>query len=145
MLVDSPPQGIINVIHGIIELERVCKLRGMIKKAEHIRKVLNVQPIMKKGKTEAKNVITFFDRDLARLQSPHNDALVVKLRVKNFDIKRILINQGSSYKIMYYETFKQLKVENIDLAPAISPLVGFDSMLEWPVSKIILPVKKLGR
>ena len=42
---------------------------------------------------------------------------------------------------MYYETFKQLKLEDKDLAPATSPLIGFNSIPEWPVGKIILPVK----
>ncbi|XP_028122182.1 uncharacterized protein LOC114319374 [Camellia sinensis] len=92
MPVDEPPQGVINVIHGIIEPEQVCELRGMIKKAEHLKEVLSAQPAIKKGKIEATNVISFSDKDLARLHCPHNDALVVTLRVKNFDIKRILID-----------------------------------------------------
>ena len=111
----------------------------MIKKAEHIREVLSAQPNVKKEKTEAMNVIIFSDKDLARLQNPHNDALVVTLRVKNFDIKRILIDQGSSCEIMYYETFKQLKLEDRDLSPATSPLVGFNSMPEWLACNHALP------
>ncbi|XP_028105032.1 uncharacterized protein LOC114304047 [Camellia sinensis] len=92
MPADGLPQGIIKIIHGIIEPKRVCELSGMIKKAEHMEEVLSAQPTMKKGKWVEKNVITFFDRDLARLQSPHNDALVDILHIKNFDIKRILID-----------------------------------------------------
>ena len=42
---------------------------------------------------------------------------------------------------MYYETFKQLKLEDKDLAPATSPLFGFNSIPEWPVGKIILSVR----
>ncbi|GMP60167.1 hypothetical protein CsSME_00023149 [Camellia sinensis var. sinensis] len=34
-----------------------------------------------------------------------------------------------------------MKLEDKDLAPATSPLVGFNSQPEWPVRKIILPVK----
>ncbi|XP_028066694.1 uncharacterized protein LOC114269567 [Camellia sinensis] len=130
MPANGPPQSVINVIHGIIKPERVCELKGMIKKAEHMRKVQSTQPAAKKGKTEATNVITFSDNDLARLQSPHNNALVVTLHVKNFDIKRILIDQESSCEIMYYETFKQLKLMDKDLVPVTSPLVGFNSMPE---------------
>ncbi|XP_028085807.1 uncharacterized protein LOC114286797 [Camellia sinensis] len=139
--VDTAPQGVINVIHGIIEPARVCKLRGMIKKAEHMREVLFVQPTVKKGKTDEKDVLTFSSKDLDKIQMPHNDALVVTLRVKNFDIKRILIDQGSSVEIMYYDAFKQMKLEEKDLAPATSPLVGFNSQPEWPIGKIILPVR----
>ena len=92
VVLDAAPQGVINVIHGIIEPARVCELRGTIKKAEHMREVLSVQPAVKKGKTEEKDVLTFSSKDLERIQMPHNDALVVTLRVKDFDIKRILID-----------------------------------------------------
>ncbi|XP_028117257.1 uncharacterized protein LOC114314927 [Camellia sinensis] len=138
---DAAPQGVINVIHGIIEPTRVCELGGMIKKAEHMREVLSVQLAMKKGKTKEKYILTFSSKDSERVQVPHNDALVVTLRVKNFDVKRILIDQGSSVEIMYYDAFKQMKLEDKDLAPATSPLVGFNSQPEWPIGKILLPVK----
>ncbi|XP_028064701.1 uncharacterized protein LOC114267827 [Camellia sinensis] len=136
---NATSQGVINVIHGIIEPARVCELRGMIKKAEHMREVLSVQPAVKKGKTEEKDILTFSSKDLERIQVPHNDALVVTLRVKDFDIKRI--DQGSLVEIMYYDEFKQMKLEDKDLAPATSPLVGFNSQPKWPIGKIILPVK----
>ncbi|XP_028093823.1 uncharacterized protein LOC114293934 [Camellia sinensis] len=103
---EAAPQGVINVIHGIVEPARVYELRGMIKKAEHMREVLSVRPAVKKGKTEEKDILTFSSRDLERIQMPHNDALVVTLRVKDIDIKRILIDQGSSVEIMYYDAFK---------------------------------------
>ncbi|XP_028114887.1 uncharacterized protein LOC114312791 [Camellia sinensis] len=39
---EAPSEGVVNVIHGIVEPARVCKLRGIIKKAKHIREVLSV-------------------------------------------------------------------------------------------------------
>lgn len=138
---EVPPQGVVNAIHGIVVPARVCELRGMIKKAEHMREVLSLQLAIKKGKTEEKDVISFSTRDLERIQTSHNNALVVTLPVKEFDVKCILIDQGSSVEIMYYDAFKQLKLRDTDLAPATSPLVGFNSQLEWPLGKINLPVK----
>ncbi|XP_028100062.1 uncharacterized protein LOC114299499 [Camellia sinensis] len=82
----------------------------MIKKIEHMREVLSVQPTFKRGKAKEKNGISFSDRDLARLQNTYNDALVITLHVKDFNIKRILIDQSSSFEIMYYDAFKQLKL-----------------------------------
>ncbi|XP_028071224.1 uncharacterized protein LOC114273623 [Camellia sinensis] len=137
----TPPQGVINVIHGVVKPAQVCKLRGMIKKVEHMREVLSVQPAVKRGKTKEKNMFSFLSRDIERIQTPHNDALVVTIRVRDFDVKRILIDQGSLVEIIYYDAFKQLKLKDADLAPITSPLVGFNSQLEWPMEKIILPVK----
>ncbi|XP_028057641.1 uncharacterized protein LOC114261566 [Camellia sinensis] len=105
-VLDAAPQGVINVIHGIIEPIRVCELREMIKKVEHVREVLSVQPAVKNGKTEIKDILTFSSKDLDRIQTPYNDALVMTLRIKDFDIKRILIDQGSSVEIIYYDAFK---------------------------------------
>ena len=141
MPIDPPPQGVINVIHGVFEPERICELKGMLKTAEHLREVLSAQPTIKKGRTDPTNVISFSGRDLERIYCPHNEALVVTLRVNDYDVKRILLDQGSSCEIMYYATFKQLKLEDKNLAPAVSPLIGFNSMPEWPVGKIILPVR----
>ncbi|XP_028118136.1 uncharacterized protein LOC114315724 [Camellia sinensis] len=137
----ASPQGVVNVIHGIVEPTRVCELRGMIKKVEHMMEVLSVQPAIKNGKIKAKDVLSFSSRDLEHIQTPHNDASVVTLHVRDFDIRHILIDQGSSVEIIYYSAFKQLKLEEKDLASATSPLVGFNLQPEWPVSKIILPVK----
>ena len=64
---EAPPQGIVNVIHGIVEPARVCELRGMIKKAEHMRKVLSVQPAIKRGKPKEKDVSSFATRDLEHI------------------------------------------------------------------------------
>ncbi|XP_028057325.1 uncharacterized protein LOC114261292 [Camellia sinensis] len=89
---EAPPQGVVNVIHGIVEPARVCELRGMIKKTEHMREVLSVQPAIKRGKTEKKDVISFSSNDLERIQTLHNDTLVVTLRIRDFDVKRILID-----------------------------------------------------
>ncbi|XP_028084648.1 uncharacterized protein LOC114285759 [Camellia sinensis] len=123
----APPQGVVNVIHGIVELARVCELHGMIKKAEHMREVLSIQLTIKRGKTKEKNMLSFSSRDLELIQTPHNDALVVTLRIRDFNVKHILIDQGSLIEIMYYNAFKQLKLRDTDLALATSPLVGFNS------------------
>ena len=40
--------------------------------------------------------ITFTDDDLLGVQVPHNDALVVTLRMADCDVKRLLVDQGSS-------------------------------------------------
>ena len=53
----------------------------------------------KKPKLEPR--ITFSDQDLVGIHLPHEDALVVTLRIANFDIKRILIDNGSSVNVLF--------------------------------------------
>ena len=56
------------------------------------------------------------------MQLPHSDALVVTLRIGEFDVKRILIDPGSSVEIMYESLFKGLCLEKKDLNLVEGPL-----------------------
>ena len=42
---------------------------------------------------------------------PHNDALVVTLRIEGYDVKRVLIDQGSAVEIMYPNLYKRLNLK----------------------------------
>ncbi|XP_028071749.1 uncharacterized protein LOC114274078 [Camellia sinensis] len=138
------PRLVINVIHGMTDPERENTIRGEIQRATHIQQVMSVGPPPKKSKTEARpsrfNVV-FTERDLEGIQHPHTDALIVTVGVANkFDVKRVLIDQGSAADIMYYELFKKLGLSEQHLTPATSPLVGFNSQTEWPLGRITLPI-----
>uniref|UniRef100_A0A2N9GKH5 Retrotransposon gag domain-containing protein n=1 Tax=Fagus sylvatica TaxID=28930 RepID=A0A2N9GKH5_FAGSY len=52
--------------------------------------------------------IYFSNSDLKDVQLPHNDPLVVTLRIENFDVKRILIAQGSFIEVMYQDLYEKL-------------------------------------
>ena len=71
---------------------------------------------------------------------PHDDALVVNLRIEGYDIKRVLVNQGSGAKIMYPNLYNGLNLKPEDLVSYDSPLVGFDGRKIILKSLIRLPV-----
>ena len=97
---------------------------------------------MKKVKKENEGAkIWFSDRDLEGVHLPRNDPLVVTLKLKNFEVHRILIDPGSSSKIFYYDCFKKLGIKEEDLEELNTPLVGFSSLPEYPKGKINLKVK----
>ncbi|XP_028055048.1 uncharacterized protein LOC114259235 [Camellia sinensis] len=137
------PRLVINVIHGMTDPERENTIRGEIQQATHIQQVMSVGPPPKKSKTEARPSrfnIVFTEKDLERIQHPHTNALIVTVGVANkFDVKRVLIDQGSAADIMYYELFNKLGLNEQHLSPATSPLVGFNSQTEWPLGRITLP------
>jgi hypothetical protein len=66
---------------------------------------------------------------------PHNNPLVITLRIGNFDVKRILVDQGSFVKVMY-----QLGMGEADLISFASPIFGFSGEPIVPQGKTILPV-----
>ena len=55
-------------------------------------------------------VIGFSDEDKFGTIQPHDDALVVTLRVGGYDVKRVMIDQDSGAKIMYLNLYKGLNL-----------------------------------
>ncbi|MCI49870.1 gag-pol polyprotein, partial [Trifolium medium] len=57
---------------------------------------------------------------------PHDDdPLVIQVQILNCDVKRILIDSGSSADIMYWEAFKVMQPAGEQLKPYNGTLVGF--------------------
>ncbi|XP_028095868.1 uncharacterized protein LOC114295756 [Camellia sinensis] len=106
---------------------------------------IQIQPGLSKSFTPAKRPheirqISFDDTDLKGVMLPHNDALVIELRVSRFVVERVLIDQGSTLEIIYYKTFLKLDFTKSDLLPADYPLFGFNANPEYPLGKIIVSV-----
>jgi len=69
--------------------------------------------------------IFFSERDSRGIKQPHDDPLVIKLEVEEFNIHRVLINNGSFADIIYLPVFQQMKWDKKKIKPFTSPLVSF--------------------
>ena len=49
--------------------------------------------------------IWFSEEDAKCLHHPHDDALVVSIRIEDYNMHRVLIDNGSSVDILYYPVF----------------------------------------
>ena len=65
---------------------------------------------------------------------------MVTLKIRGYDVKRVLVDQGSSVEIMYPDLFKRLKLKLKDLAYYDSPLIGFDGKIVFLKGQITLPI-----
>ncbi|KAK3035317.1 hypothetical protein RJ639_034025 [Escallonia herrerae] len=54
--------------------------------------------------------ITFSDDDSKDIKTPHDDPLVITIKAGNFDVKRVLIDNGSSAEILFYDAFKKMNI-----------------------------------
>ena len=72
---------------------------------------------------------------------PHDDALVITLRIGGYDVKRVMVDQGSAAEIMYPDLFKGLNLRAEDLTPYNSPLVSFEGKTIIPRGQVRLPVQ----
>ncbi|XP_059650663.1 uncharacterized protein LOC132296480 [Cornus florida] len=87
----------------------------------------------------------FGDRDLSRVQLPHEDPLVISLLVANYIIKRVLVDLGSSANIITKTVFEQLEIPSSSIRPTSSPLMGFDGTKVDPIGVIDLSVTAAKR
>ena len=74
----------------------------------YLRMVQNVQltgSVPKIARRESL-IIGFLKEDARRLHHPHNDALVVSVRVGDYNVHRMLVDNGSSADILYYLAFQ---------------------------------------
>jgi len=55
----------------------------------------------KKARVEVRPSLSFSNEDKIETIQPHDDALVVTFRIGGYDVKRVMVNQGSCAEIMY--------------------------------------------
>ena len=82
----------------------------------------------------------FIEEDKKGTLQPHDDALVVTIQIGGYDVRKVLVNQGSGAEIMYLDLYKRLNLRPKDLEKYDSPLLGFDGRLVTPRGMIRLLV-----
>ena len=95
----------------------------------------------KKAKKIASPVLGFSDEDKVRTIQPHNNALVVTLRIGGYDVRRVLVDQGRAVEVIYPDLYKELNLKLEDLTAYDSPLVSFEGKTVTPRGQIRLPIQ----
>ncbi|KAK3018771.1 hypothetical protein RJ639_003318 [Escallonia herrerae] len=129
--------GTINTISGGLAAEGSS---GRARKAYAREVCITSQPPNKKLKTVPVAAITFSDEDSKDTKTPHDDPLVITVRAGNFDIKRVLIDNGSSAEILFYDAFKKMNIPTDRLRKMDTPLYGFSNHPVVAEGIIVLPV-----
>jgi len=117
-----PPIGTINVI-----------LAAPGRTDSHPSKVMSIARLptesddweSKKAKRMVSPILGFSDGDKVGTIQPYNDALVITLRIGGYDVKRVLVDQGSVVEVIYPELYKGLNLKPEYLTAYDSPLVSF--------------------
>ena len=120
------PLGTINVIFATPGRTGSCPFR-----------ILSVfRPLVKDHSQASKRarvgvplILGFSDEDMVGTIQPHDDALVVTLRISGYDVRRLMVDQGSVVDIMYPDLYKGLGLKPEDLTAYNSPLVSFEGRM----------------
>ncbi|XP_064966418.1 uncharacterized protein LOC135675222 [Musa acuminata AAA Group] len=73
-------------------------------------------------------------------QSEHDDALVISARIANVQVRRIMVDTGSSADILYFDAFQKLGLSGDNIKPIFSALTGFTGDSISPLGAITLPL-----
>ena len=125
------------IVGGTVAVESSKKARKT-----YLRMVQNVQltgAVPKIARREGP-IIGFSEEDARRLHHPHDNALVVSLRVEDYNMHRVLVDNGSSADILYYSAFQQMRIDRERLILTNAPLVGFGGSWVFPLGAVTLSV-----
>ncbi|PKI50964.1 hypothetical protein CRG98_028694 [Punica granatum] len=91
-------------------------------------------------------VISFSEVDAEHVSRPHDDALVIAMRVVGYNMKRILVDNKSSDDILFFNAFRHMLFKLEDLSPTHSPLWVSQrtSRSQWGLSPSRRPSKANG-
>ena len=95
----------------------------------------------KRARVKRLLVMGFLDKDKVGTIQPHDDALVITLRIGCYDVKRVMVDQGSAAEIMYPDLYNGLSLRAEGLMPYSSPLVSFEGKVIAPKGQIRLLVQ----
>ena len=87
---------------------------------------------LKRAKISIQSILGFSDKDKVGTIQPHDNALVVTLRIGRYDVKRVLVDQSRAVEIMYPDLYKRLNLRSEDLTAYDSPLVSFEGKTVIP-------------
>ena len=131
------PLGTINVIFAAPGRTGSCPSRVLSVSRSPAEKYSSMS---KRARMDISLVLGFSDEDKVGTIQPHDDALVVTLRIGGYDMKRVMIDQGSAFNIMYPNLYKGLGLKPKNLVAYSSLLVSFKGRMVIPKGQIRLPV-----
>jgi hypothetical protein len=84
--------------------------------------------------------ITFSTNDVNLTSFPHTDAMVVTIHIDQWDVSKILVDNGSQAEILFLSTFEKMGYDKKQLKELTKPLYSFSGKKIKPVGVVTLPV-----
>ncbi|XP_070032387.1 uncharacterized protein [Nicotiana tomentosiformis] len=128
------PQHVIHIIVGGVDIPQ-----GPIFKSTKVS-------IMREKRTRdyvTEGTLSFNDEDAQGILQPYNDALVISVLLNKIQVKRVLIDPGSSANIIRSRVVEQLDLQD-QIVPATRVLNDFNMASETTKGEITLPVNVAG-
>ena len=70
--------------------------------------------------------IVFSNSDLEKANPPHTDPLIVKLRIGDNLVSRVLVDGGNSSDILFLDAFRRMGIKQEEIRPVKASLLAFN-------------------
>ncbi|CAL9011256.1 unnamed protein product [Prunus brigantina] len=84
--------------------------------------------------------ITFSQEEEEGIIFPHDDPMIIRAEIADYDVGRVLIDTGSSVNVIFADAFKGLDVADSMVNRQITPLLSFSGDLVQSVGSVSLPI-----
>ena len=95
----------------------------------------------KRARMEVRPSLCFLGEDKIGTIQPHDDALVVTLKIRGYNVKRVMVDRGNYVEVMYPDLYKRLNLKPEDLIVYDSSLVSFYGKFIIPKGQSRMPVQ----
>lgn len=108
-------------------------LGSLKRKFKELESVCSLEPVIVNEVKEGSIPLAFYKEEVPGGSLNHQIPLLVRARMANFDVRRILVDQGSSCDVMYAGLFKTLQLTKKNLSPYVgADLQGFNGATTKP-------------
>ncbi|CAL8168104.1 unnamed protein product [Prunus armeniaca] len=84
--------------------------------------------------------ITFCEEEEEGIIYPHDDPMIIRAEIADYDVGQVLIDTRSSVNVIFIDAFKGLGIADSMVNRQITPLLSFSGDLVQPVGSIGLPI-----
>ncbi|XP_048619845.1 uncharacterized protein LOC125590349 [Brassica napus] len=92
------------------------------------------------SQVEADHQISFSAADTHGISMPHNDPLLIDIKIGECQVTKVLVDTGSSVDLIFRDTLDKMGVDLRDMKPSSRSLTGFNGSSEQMIGTIRLPV-----
>ncbi|XP_021726817.1 uncharacterized protein LOC110693943 [Chenopodium quinoa] len=108
--------------------------------SEH-RHIVNALDADKQPRPTSIPNVVFTEDDARGTIFPSDDLLVLITNINGADIKRVLVDGGSSANVLFMKDFNEMMIRKQYLTQVSYPIIGFNGSIVRPEGSIVLPVQ----
>ena len=120
--------------------ERARKENAMEQRAKRLKGLGHTVNMSSMDQYAPAAPIAFTEADLQGIRIPHEDPLVVSIRIGQCRMSRMLVDGGSGADIIFWDAFQKMQIPHNEIRPSTTPIMSFSGEKVYPKGAITLPV-----